>query len=241
MGGNEVCRRATDRIGGGDQIGFVLRQKFQHGGQYGGKLATLRQSFAQQIGRQSGQRQQPLRALVVRQHPAQRGQSERLRIGGGFGAGANDWQIPVAAIGALTLNDARAIGASMTNRILVVEDNDLNRKLFCAVLTANGHTVEPVADGAKVLAAARAISPDLVVMDIQLPGVSGLELIAQIRGDAALANTPVLAVTAYAGKGDEEQIRAGGANGYLSKPVSIQPFMAAVNALLPDGGDAAPT
>ncbi len=120
----------------------------------------------------------------------------------------------------------------MAKRILVVEDNDLNRKLFCDVLRANGFEVEPVADGELVLNAARAFDPDLVIMDIQLPGVSGVDLIAAMRRDSALLDTPVLAVTAYAGKGDEERIRDAGATGYLSKPVSIGPFMAAVRGLV---------
>ena len=120
----------------------------------------------------------------------------------------------------------------MARRILVVEDNDLNRKLFCDVLKANGHEVVPVADGNNVLATARRFAPDLVIMDIQLPGVSGVDLIAEIKRDRDLAKVPVLAVTAYAGKGDEERIRGAGAEDYLAKPVSIGPFMAAVRKLL---------
>ena len=102
----------------------------------------------------------------------------------------------------------------MAKRILVVEDNDLNRKLFCDVLRSRGHEVLPCADG------------------IQLPNISGVELIAAMKKDAMLAAIPVLAVTAYAGKGDEEKIRDAGAADYLSKPVSIGPFMAAVERLL---------
>ena len=120
----------------------------------------------------------------------------------------------------------------MAKRILVVEDNDLNRKLFCDVLKANGHEVVPVADGSNVLATARKFAPDLVIMDIQLPGVSGVDLIAQIKDDRELAKVPVLAVTAYAGKGDEERIRGAGAEDYLAKPVSIGPLMAAVRRLV---------
>ena len=122
----------------------------------------------------------------------------------------------------------------MAKRILVVEDNDLNRKLFCDVLKANGHEVVPVADGRNVVATAQRFVPDLVIMDIQLPHVSGIDLIGQLKADAALAGVPVLAVTAYAGKGDEERIRDAGAADYLAKPVSIGPFMAAVRALVPD-------
>ena len=120
----------------------------------------------------------------------------------------------------------------MAQRVLVVEDNDLNRKLFCDVLRASGFEVEPVADGELVLNAARAFAPDLVLMDIQLPNVSGLDLIAAIKRDPSLASVPVLAVTAYAGKGDEERIREAGAADYLSKPVSIGQFLAAVRRLL---------
>ena len=120
----------------------------------------------------------------------------------------------------------------MAKRILVVEDNDLNRKLFCDVLKANGYEVVPVADGSNVLATARKFAPQLVIMDIQLPNISGVDLIAQIKSDGDLAAVPVLAVTAYAGKGDEERIRDAGAEDYLAKPVSIGPFMAAVRGLL---------
>jgi two-component system cell cycle response regulator DivK len=120
----------------------------------------------------------------------------------------------------------------MTKRILVVEDNDLNRKLFCDVLLAGGFSVEPCADGGPAIERAKAFGPNLVIMDIQLQDVSGLDLIAGLKRDAALCDIPVLAVTAYAGKGDEERIREVGAEGYLAKPVSIGPFMSAVKGLL---------
>lgn len=120
----------------------------------------------------------------------------------------------------------------MPKRILVVEDNDLNRKLFCDVLKANGFEVVPVADGQNVLPTARKFKPHGVVLDIQLPNVSGLELIEAFHKDRALRAIPILAVTAYAGKGDEEKIRAAGAKDYLAKPVSITPFMAAVRGLM---------
>ena len=116
---------------------------------------------------------------------------------------------------------------------MVVEDNDLNRKLFCDVLKANGFETLGIDDGNIALDGAREFGPDLIIMDIQLPGISGFDLITQAKQDAALAAIPILAVTAYAGKGDEEKIRGAGAAGYLSKPVSIMPFMAAVKELLP--------
>ena len=103
------------------------------------------------------------------------------------------------------------VNHAMTKRILVVEDNDLNRKLFCDVLKANGFEVEPVADGELALNAARAFAPDLVIMDIQLPNISGLDLIEAFSKDATISDVPILAVTAYAGKGDEDRIREAGA------------------------------
>ncbi len=120
----------------------------------------------------------------------------------------------------------------MAKRILVVEDNDLNRRLFCDVLKSQGYAVEPVADGREALERARQFVPNLIIMDIQLAEISGLELIEEARRDPVLRHIPVLAVTAYAGKGDEERIRDAGAEGYLAKPVSIGPFMAAVKALV---------
>ena len=120
----------------------------------------------------------------------------------------------------------------MAKRILVVEDNDLNRKLFCDVLKSQGYAVEPCADGLEALDKARSFVPNLIIMDIQLPNVSGLDLIEAAKADAMLRPIPVLAVTAYAGKGDEERIRDAGAEGYLAKPVSIKPFMSAVKALI---------
>ena len=89
-----------------------------------------------------------------------------------------------------------------------------------------------MADGRDALEKARAFSPDLIIMDIQLPNISGLDLIEAAKQDPALRAIPVLAVTAYAGKGDEDRIRDAGAEGYLAKPVSIGPFMAAVRTLM---------
>ena len=120
----------------------------------------------------------------------------------------------------------------MAKRILVVEDNDLNRKLFCDVLKSQGFAVEPVADGKDAIDRARNFVPNLIIMDIQLPNISGLDLIEAAKADKDLRTIPVLAVTAYAGKGDEERIRDAGADSYLAKPVSIGPFMAAVKALV---------
>ncbi|MBA3879828.1 MAG: two-component system response regulator [Sphingobium sp.] len=121
----------------------------------------------------------------------------------------------------------------MAKRVLVVEDNELNLKLFCDLLRAHGFETEGVRDGREAVARARAFAPDLLITDIQLPHVSGYDLIAQVRGDLTLRTTPILAVTAYASRTDEERIRAAGANAYVSKPIALAAFMAEVKALLP--------
>jgi two-component system cell cycle response regulator DivK len=117
-------------------------------------------------------------------------------------------------------------------KILVVEDNELNLKLFCDLLRAHAYVAEPVRDGREAVATARAFAPDLIVMDIQMPHITGLELIEQLKADAELAPIPIMAVTAYAAKGDEERIRDAGAEGYVSKPISVLKFVGAVRALL---------
>lgn len=120
----------------------------------------------------------------------------------------------------------------MGQKILVVEDNELNLKLFCDLLRAHGYETEPVRDGREALERARAFAPDLVVMDIQMPHISGLELIERMKSDDELRRTPIMAVTAYAARGDEERIRDAGAEGYVSKPISVLKFVEAVQALL---------
>lgn len=116
--------------------------------------------------------------------------------------------------------------------MLVVEDNELNLKLFCDLLRAHGHEVLPLRDGRDVLAQARAFLPDLVITDIHLPHVSGIDLIVSLKGDAALTHVPIMAVTAYAGHGDEERVRGAGAQAYVSKPISVLRFIEQVNSLL---------
>jgi two-component system cell cycle response regulator DivK len=117
-------------------------------------------------------------------------------------------------------------------KILIVEDNALNIKLFCDLLAAHGHEPEAVTDSRLALEAAKAFSPDLVITDIQLPHVSGLELIRLIRADGQLKEVPIMAVTAYASVGDEERIRGAGAESYVTKPISVARFVQEVDALL---------
>jgi two-component system cell cycle response regulator DivK len=122
-------------------------------------------------------------------------------------------------------------------KILIVEDNALNIKLFCDLLAAHGHQPEAVTDSRNALGAARELRPDLVITDIQLPHVSGLELIRLIRKDQDLAEVPIMAVTAYSAQGDEERIRAAGAQAYVSKPISVVKFAQTVDDLLTNSGD----
>jgi len=128
----------------------------------------------------------------------------------------------------------------VAKRVLVVEDNELNLKLFCDLLRAHGFATEPVKDGRDAVAAARAFAPDLAIMDIQLPHVTGYELIRQMKLDVDLRTIPIMAVTAYAGREDEDRIRAAGANAYVSKPISLARFMEEVRALLPAETQEAP-
>jgi two-component system cell cycle response regulator DivK len=116
----------------------------------------------------------------------------------------------------------------MSKAILVVEDNELNLRLFCDLLNAHGFRAHPVRDGREAVEKAREVSPSLIIMDIQLPHVSGMDLIRELKADRQLSSVPIMAVTAYAGKGDEEQIRAAGAEAYVSKPISVIKFIETV-------------
>jgi len=121
---------------------------------------------------------------------------------------------------------------SSSKCILVVEDNELNKKLFCDLLQANGYKTVHTADGMEVMDIARSEKPDLILMDIQLPEVSGLEVTSWLKKDSELKNIPIIALTAFAMKGDEEKILAGGCQGYLSKPISISTFLSTVKDFL---------
>ncbi|PZO79780.1 MAG: two-component system response regulator [Sphingomonas hengshuiensis] len=121
----------------------------------------------------------------------------------------------------------------MAKRVLVVEDNELNLKLFCDLLRAHGYLTEPVRDGREAVARARAFLPDLIITDIQLPHMTGLELIQMLKGDVRLRTVPIMAVTAYSGRDDEDRVRAAGANAYVTKPISVVRFVGEVRALLP--------
>ena len=120
----------------------------------------------------------------------------------------------------------------MAKTILIVEDNELNMKLFRDLLEAQGYNVLQTRDGMQALDIARRERPDLIVMDIQLPQVSGLEVTKWIKADDDLKSIPVVAVTAFAMKGDEEKIREGGCEAYVAKPISVKNFLATIDGLL---------
>ena len=116
--------------------------------------------------------------------------------------------------------------------VLIVEDNELNMKLFHDLLEAHGYETVGTRSGIEALELARSYRPDLILMDIQLPEVSGLEVTKWIKADPELHRIPVVAVTAFAMNGDEERIRQGGCEAYLSKPISIAKFMETVRHFL---------
>ncbi len=116
--------------------------------------------------------------------------------------------------------------------VLVVEDNELNMKLFHDLLEAHGYNILQTKDGMEALRMAREHRPDLILMDIQLPEVSGLEVTKWIKEDDELKAIPVVAVTAFAMKGDEEKIREGGCEAYIAKPISVTNFLETVGRFL---------
>jgi two-component system, cell cycle response regulator DivK len=128
---------------------------------------------------------------------------------------------------------ARMPMPAMTQKtVLIVEDNELNMKLFHDLLDAHGYKTIQTADGIEALTLARIHHPDLILMDIQLPEVSGLEVTKWIKDDDELKKIPVIAVTAFAMKGDEEKIREGGCEAYISKPISVTHFLETVKRFL---------
>jgi two-component system cell cycle response regulator DivK len=117
-------------------------------------------------------------------------------------------------------------------KVLIVEDNDLNMKLFNDLLEAHGYHTLQTRDGIDALKLARLHRPDLILMDIQLPEISGLEVTKWLKEDDDLRSIPVIAVTAFAMKGDEEKIRGGGCEAYIAKPISVASFLRTVERFL---------
>ncbi len=120
----------------------------------------------------------------------------------------------------------------MTKTVMIVEDNELNMKLFHDLLEAHGYATLQCRNGMDVMDMARQKKPDLILMDIQLPEVSGLDVTKWIKNDPELKSIPVIAVTAFAMKGDEQKIREGGCEDYISKPISVLQFLDTVKKYL---------
>ena len=120
----------------------------------------------------------------------------------------------------------------MAKTVLIVEDNELNMKLFGDLLEAHGYATLKTGNGIEAIELARSNRPDLIIMDIQLPEVSGLDVTRWLKEDDQLKAIPVIAVTAFAMKGDEERIREGGCEAYLSKPISVAKFLSTVRTYL---------
>jgi two-component system cell cycle response regulator DivK len=130
------------------------------------------------------------------------------------------------------MNGDGAIQDTGAKTVLVVEDNDLNMKLFHDLLEAHGYQILQTKNGKDALRLAREHHPDLILMDIQLPEISGLEVTRLIKSDDSLSQIPVVAVTAFAMKGDEEKIREGGCEAYIAKPISVAHFIETVQRFL---------
>lgn len=125
-------------------------------------------------------------------------------------------------------------GKGVAKKVLIVEDNELNMKLFHDLLDAHGYDTVQTRNGLDALALAREHRPQLILMDIQLPEVSGLEVTRWLKDDMELREIPVIAVTAFAMKGDEERIRSGGCEAYISKPISVGSFLQTVRRFIGD-------
>lgn len=119
-----------------------------------------------------------------------------------------------------------------TKKILIVEDNELNLKLFRDLLGAHGYDITETKEGLEAVDLTRSVRPDLILMDIQLPEISGLDITRKIKADPDLADIPIVAVTAFAMKDDEEKILSAGCQAYISKPISIGPFLSTVKRFL---------
>ncbi|MGO9390732.1 response regulator [Rhodoblastus sp.] len=122
----------------------------------------------------------------------------------------------------------------MKKTVLIVEDNELNMKLFNDLLEAHGYATVQTKSGVEAVGLARKHMPNLILMDIQLPEVSGLQVTQWLKDDPTLAHIPIVAITAFAMKGDEEKIRQGGCEAYLSKPISVVKFLETVRNYIGD-------
>jgi two-component system cell cycle response regulator DivK len=218
MRGDDRLGLHAETIGAGDQVWLVIFKEAECRRQHG----RFTRPRAQIRRRQTGGVEQPQRAIGFGQRPDQ---GLQRQLGG----------VRVCIGGAHCVTSAFnsiEVGWDVAKRVLVVEDNELNLKLFCDLLRAHDFVTEGLRDGRDVVERARAFAPDLIITDIQLPHVSGFELITQLKADPALWAIPIMAVTAYAGREDEDRVRGAGADAYVSKPISLMRFVEAVNALI---------
>ncbi len=117
-------------------------------------------------------------------------------------------------------------------KVLVVEDNPLNMKLFSVLITAQGYDVLQAPDGVKGLELAREHHPDLILMDMQLPGISGLDVTRILKDDERTRSIPVVVTTAHIASGDDARIRECGCDGFLAKPIAISEFLSLIDSFL---------
>ena len=135
---------------------------------------------------------------------------------------------------------AAAAASAGRKRVLVVEDNPLNMKLFVAMITAQGYEVLEAFDGPRGLDLAHRQRPDLIVMDVQLPGMSGLDVTHSLKIHSNTRDIPIIATSAYIQKGDEEKVRASGVDGFMAKPIAISEFLAMIEAFMAAGSKEQP-
>ena len=121
-----------------------------------------------------------------------------------------------------------------TKTVLIVEDNELNMKLFHDLLDAHGYNILQTKDGMEALDIAREHHPDLILMDIQLPRLSGIEVTRTLRSEPITADTPIIAITSFALSGDEQRAKEAGATAYMAKPYSPRDLLALIRSLLPE-------
>jgi two-component system, cell cycle response regulator DivK len=215
MRGDQLFRTHPDGFGTSEQIGLMPLKEREHGTEQ----RRIADPFAQTCGFDPGQIQKARGPPVIRKRPGQCTQRQRIIIN------------CIPRYHRLSQSPAATRIIRVAKRVLVVEDNELNLKLFCDLLRAHGHETEGVRDAREAIERATLFAPEIIVMDIQMPHISGLELIEAIRRDVILRRTPIMAVTAYAAKGDEEQIRAAGADAYVSKPISLMRFIQVIGEL----------
>jgi len=197
--------------------------------------------MAQIIDREPGSCQKTVYILGPPRQPAERLQSQDFGLFGGDAIRHRQDSVKTFPLilrkhrilhPRVAMRAGRDAMDAKTKTVLIVEDNELNMKLFHDLLDAPGYNILQTKDGMEALDIAREHHPDLILMDIQLPEVSGLEVTKWLKEDDSLKSIPVVAVTAFAMKGDEEVIRQGGCEAYISKPISVTSFLETVRRFI---------